>query len=459
MFFNFQAQEKSPSKMNSEYSLNEDKENWLGLKFYREKYVCERYKSLREKFVNENRKKLETLCFQNTSQFLELVQKENTLLDLVNYNQKLKAFQNKEVKSFLANLRILSKQDQNLFKLLIDNESFIYFHKNILENKNCSAELQHDALWNVSIASNFNISQEKCELLTISISSLTNKLESFSKLDQIVFLEKMLFSLTNFMIDHPEICEILKSQHTLQHFAVSLLSEHNSDIMSLSLWFIRNLVKNSKTVFEAELTDYSLQNYLFSILKNNLSDLSLLFEVLWTIVHLTDINTNYPILKEDLVMMIIQIALNQGEFALLPALSILGNVFTSFEEESLIAIIKTCEFYNLIQTSLLSPKSLIQRECLFLLSNLAGKSNLSATFITQKPELMSYIAAIIKNKEVFLYKEALFIFCNLCHTSDQETIRVLSQSFLATNATFMITDEELNMLIKKINQYHQDLSN
>jgi len=442
--------------MNSQSYFAEDKENWLGIKYVREKYLCERFKSLREKFVTESRKKLENLEFQNNTHFLEIVNKQNEYIEEINSQQKLKGSLNKEIKLLLVFLRNLSKQDQKLFSILIENDSFIIFHKNILEYRHCSNELKHEALWNVSIASNFKLPKEKAEILTVAVCSLTNKLLEFQKMDQIVFLEKMLYSLTNFLIDHPSLCEFLNYQTTLQKFATCLLDEHNSDHISLGLWFIRNLLKNTKQVFEESLIAYSLQNSISTILKTHFEDNSLLFEVFWTLTYISEMQANFEIIKKDLLLMILQIALNKEEFVLLPTLTILANSFVSLSDESLKDITNSQDFICLLQTTLSSSNFLVKREAIFLLSNMAAKTKESASFIIQNNNLIDLLADILKNKEPFLYKEALYVFYNLCFIEGNyyySCLKPIIEQFFLLSSNLIeekIYDEEVVMLLENL---------
>src|SRR4051794_15685663 len=112
--------------MNSEKI--EDKENWSEVKIIREKYSFERFKLLRNKYVTENRKKIETLDFQNNPQFIELIQRQETLFGVLIYDQKLRVNQHKDIKQLLRDLRILSKQDERFFTALIDHNSFLLLH-------------------------------------------------------------------------------------------------------------------------------------------------------------------------------------------------------------------------------------------------------------------------------------------------------------------------------------------
>jgi len=442
--------------MNSQNNFAEEKENWLGIKYVREKYLCERFKSLRNKFVTENRKKMESVVFQNTNQFIEIVNKQNHLIQELNHIQKLRSSQNKEIKLFFIFLRNLSKEDQKLFSVLIENDSFILLHKIVLEEKNCSYELKHEALWNIAIASNFKLPQDKVKILAGAVSSLSNKLSEFQKMDQIVFLEKMLFALTNFIIDHPSINEVLKYQINLQKFATCLLDENNSDHISLSLWFMRNLLKNTKTSFQGPLETNSIQNSILTILKNYQHDNSLLFETFWTLTHISEIPVNFEIIKQDLLLMVLQVAINKEEFVLLPTLSIIANSLHSLSDESLKNVIDSIDFNKLLQITLSSSNFLIKREALFLLSNMAAKTKESAYFIIQKNDLMCFLTDILKNKEPFLYKEALYIIYNLCFVEDNYYFAylnsVIDEIYLFSNNLVeeKVHDQEIIVLLEKL---------
>jgi len=434
----------------------DEKENWLGVKYVRERYNYERFRSIRQKFVLENRKKFENIDLQNNSQFVEVIEKMKSLMNELNTNQKLKSCTSRETKGLLLALRNLSKQDQRLFTAILENEVFLVFHRYVLEHERCSLDLKHDTLWNIAIASNFKLSKEKAEYLASSVLCLTGKLGELHKMDQVVFLEKMLFALTNFLLDHSSVGALLQNDKVLQKHARVLLDEHSSYHISLGLWFIRNLLKITKSAFEECLIDYSIQNSIFIALKNYSDDKDLLFEIIWTLTQVSEMDVQYQILNSDLLMAVLEITKEDEEFMLTPILSILGNAFTSLSEESIKSIIYTAEFSNVLQKSLLSNNFMVKRECLFLLSNMAAKSGESAGFILQKEDLVEFLKDLLKKEEPHMYKEALYIIFNLCYTSSQYCSNGLQPSikdiFLpfikVSNGSFI--DEEIRNLHNQI---------
>ena len=440
--------------MNSDSIIMDEKENWLGVKYVRERYNYERFRSIRQKFVLENRKKFEDIDFQSNSQFVEVVEKMKTILNELNTNQKLRPNTSREAKTLLANLRNLSKQDQRLFTAILENEVFLIFHRFILENKQCSLDLKHDTLWNVAIASNFKLSKEKAEYLASSVLCLTGKLTELHKMDQVVFLEKMLFALTNFLLDHSSVGELLQNDKLLQKHARVLLDEHSSYHISLGLWFIRNLLKITKNAFEESLADYSIQNSIFIALKNYSDDKDLLFEIIWTLTHVSEIDVQYEALSPELLMIVMDLTKHNEEFLLIPILSILGNAFTSLSEQSIKNIIYTSEFSNVLQTSLLSNNFMIKREGLFLLSNMAAKSGESAGFIIQNENFVEFLKDILKKQDPHVYKEALYIVFNLCYTSSQyysdSSVKDIFLPLIKSSANSVYIDEEIRNLHNQI---------
>lgn len=438
--------------MNTESNSIEDKENWFGIKVIREKYSFERFRSLREKYVTENRKKIECLSFHNNLQFIELVEKQNALINELNQNEKLRASQNKEAKQLLILLRNLAKQDQKLFTSLIDHDSFLYLHKYILEHKNCSLELKHEALWNIAITSNFKLTEEKTAFLLIPVVSVINLLGELQRVDQTVFLEKILFSLTNFLIDYPSIGETLKNATLLQRFTSYLLSEHDPSHIGLALWFIRILLKTVKIAFEESLANYSIQTSLIAALKNYAIDKSLLYEILWTITAISEMNTTFDIIGFDLIMAVLANTVYNEETMVLPVLSILGNAFTSFTEDTIIKLIQQDSFTNLLQQSMLSTNFMVKREGLFLLSNMAAKSRESASYILQKADLVEFIFKIVETQEAYVYKEALYVIFNLCFSFEgffYHSLRPKLESTLKGSNKECCFDEEIIMLENK----------
>lgn len=439
--------------MNSDSIIMDEKENWLGVKYVRERYNYERFRSIRQKFVLENRKKFENIDFQSNSQFMEIVEKMKTILNELNTNQKLRSNTSREAKALLANLRNLSKQDQRLFTALLETDVFMMFHRFILENKHCSLDLKHDTLWNVAIASNFKLCKEKAEYLASSVLCLTGKLAELHKMDQVVFLEKMLFALTNFLLDHSSVGELLQNDKLLQKHARVLLDEHSSYHISLGLWFIRNLLKITKNAFEESLADYSIQNSILIALKNYSDDKDLLFEIIWTLTHVSEMDVQYETLSSELLMIVMELTKQNEEFLLIPILSILGNAFTSLSDEGIKNLINTTEFSNVLQASLLSSNFMVKREGLFLLSNMAGKSGESAGFIVQNENLMEFLKDILKKQEPHMYKEALYIVFNLCYTSSQfyssSPIKDIFIPLIKTSNSLYI-DEEIKNLQNQI---------
>ena len=440
--------------MNFENALLGDTENYFGVKFIREKYSHERMRTLRNKFVGEARKKIENFGFQNNPIYIDIIQKLQLCFSTLGMNEKLKTNQNKEIKQLLIYIQGLCKKDEKLFTFLTENDSFLSLHKCILEHRYCSLELKHEALWNVAIASNYKLTQERTDFLVVPVVYITSELFQLPRVDQLIFLEKILYCLTNFLIDHPCLTERLKGENSLHKLSSSMLSEHNSDHISLALWFTRILLKSSKTTFQESLADYSIQHSIMIALNKYSNDSQLLFELLWTLTHISEVQTDYEIIGFDLISGLIDIASCSDEKIVLPILSIIGNAFTSLKNETIQAILEKESFTNLLQVALLSKNIIIKREGIFLISNMAAKSAQSAFFIVQRNDLMEFLINIIKYQEAYVLKDALYAAYNLCFVCSNmypDLKNTMNQVFYSIKEAggFKNFDQEIGMLQDK----------
>ena len=441
--------------MNLENSANDDKDQLLTLKALRIQYQAEKNRNLRLKEIEEKRNKIEQISlFQNKAN-IELTQKLEALYKELSYVEKLRSSQNREIKQFLSEIRKISLSDQKLFIWIVESTILSLLLRLIIETKTFPFDLKHEALWIIAITSNLKVNPDKAYQFMKALIILAGDIYQLTKSNQIFFLQKIIASITNFIIEKNDLVSLIQNDRALQRAVLVLIEDHDVKNVTLSLWFIRITLKAGKIGFEEILSDGSLQHAFINTLKKYANEKDIVTELVWTLAHLSQIPCEYEILGNELIFLVMQVAVHYDEGILIPCLTVLGNSLTAMGSEGVLLFLQRTELNDILKIGLVSNNFVVKRETLFLLSNLAANSEVSAEFILQKKDLVEFLIQIIINNEPYVYKEALYILSNLASISESKYLGYMKENFPEISKIYDSlvnhqSAEEIQMLQEKL---------
>jgi hypothetical protein len=415
--------------MNLENTITQERENLLSTKNFRSIYQAEKNRNTRQKDIEEKRNKIEQMSLFHNKANAELMQRLEFTYKEISHSEKLKSSQNREIKALLSEIRKILGHDQKFFIWIAESNYLGPLIRVILETKSFPFDLKHEALWIVAISSTLKINADRAYQFMKSLVVLSEDIHQLSKSNQLIFLQKIVSSLTNFIIEKAELVTLVLSEKALQRTILLLLDDLDSKNVTLGLWFIRIVLKAGKSAFEDVLFEGLLQQSFINNLKKYAHEKDIITEILWTLAHISQINFEYEAIGIDLIVLVMEIAVYYDDSILLPSLTVLGNAFVSLQFSNISAILNRGELNSILEVGLTSNNFIIKRETMFLLSNMAAKSELSAEFILGKNDLVQFLFEVISNNEPYIFREGLHVIANLATISSSKYLGYFQENY------------------------------
>ena len=420
---------RTPKAMIIENKKNDNEadieEPMAGCKMFQKRYLLLHARNQNHQKIFEKRASFHQQTFKKSDECQEIFAKLKTIDEFVSSGNKFSSSQSKECKEFLSKLRNLVATNQPLQKNLETNSSFFRALALLVVGKNYSRSLRYEALYSLAIFSNFSIPQDYLkDLLVVLVQASENNFGCDIQGQALLFWEKFLYTIGNVIIDKPEVRQFLFNK-VLAKNIVNMLYMKDTNVVSLGVWCLRNLLRNCEKDWLLLFNEYGYLKALWSLITSKTTPDGLLKDCCWALAFISENKTDYPIFSLDLLNELSKLCLKAEVTVAIPCLAAISNTVGNYDRDSLIMLLQKSSLLELLSKGLYSDSQLLLREVLFTFSNLFATCDFLIEYCIKNSEIIARIEALMVTKDIYTLKESLFCFINILSSGNGKYIKPL----------------------------------